>query len=49
MVIAYLMKIKNMNYDTAYSFVNKRREWVSPNPGFVKALKQFEQTLQSEI
>lgn len=44
-VIAYLMRKKNWSYDTAYRFVKKKRNVISPNFGFVKQLKSFQKAV----
>ena len=40
-VIAYLMKTQNMDYQQAYQFVKAKREWISPNDGFIEQLQRF--------
>jgi len=44
-VIAYLMKYYEMTYDDALEFVQKKRETVSPNDGFVTQLRSYGQRL----
>ncbi len=46
-VIAYLMKYYNMSLNEAYDFVKKLRPSINPNPGFMKILSNFEETLNS--
>ncbi len=44
-VIAYLMKINQMNLQNAYDFVISRRSCIEPNIGFLKQLNMFEKRL----
>jgi len=44
-VIAYLMKMNQMDYKSAYNFCKDKRMVTCPNPGFVRQLKEFESTL----
>ena len=44
-VIAYLMWKKNMEYEKALYFVQKKRSIVEPNEGFKQQLKLFEKEL----
>ncbi|EAR92950.2 dual specificity phosphatase domain protein (macronuclear) [Tetrahymena thermophila SB210] len=46
-VIAYIMQKKQMTYPTAFNFVKKKRRVISPNPGFLKQLQQFDKQLSS--
>jgi predicted protein tyrosine phosphatase len=41
-VIAYLIRNKGMSYDNAYDFLKRKRACIKPNPGFVKALQDWE-------
>ncbi|KAK2460467.1 hypothetical protein APHAL10511_007514 [Amanita phalloides] len=41
-VIAYLIRNQGMSYDSAYDFLKRRRACIKPNPGFVKALQEWE-------
>jgi len=41
-VIAYLIRNKGMSYDNAYDLVKRKRACIKPNPGFVKALQDWE-------
>ncbi|EKE41809.1 hypothetical protein ENUP19_0248G0081 [Entamoeba nuttalli] len=43
-VIAYMMKKYNMNYENALRFVSSKRKCVFPNRGFEQQLLQFEKT-----
>lgn len=40
-VIGYLMRMNKMNFDSAFSFVKKRRRIIFPNPGFVRQLRVY--------
>eukprot|EP01130_Rhizamoeba_saxonica_P016839 TRINITY_DN785_c0_g2_i3.p2 TRINITY_DN785_c0_g2~~TRINITY_DN785_c0_g2_i3.p2 ORF type:complete len:110 (-),score=20.08 TRINITY_DN785_c0_g2_i3:637-966(-) len=42
MVIAFLIRFKNMTYDDAIDLVLKSREIANPNPGFVIQLREYE-------
>jgi len=42
-VIAYLMRTQNMSFSDALSFVTDKRPIISPNQGFVKQLKLYEE------
>jgi dual specificity MAP kinase phosphatase len=44
-VIAYLMKIKNLTHDSAYHLVKSKRGIIEPNIFFVSQLFDFEKTL----
>jgi len=46
-VIAYLMKKNSWNYDTAFNFVEKKRQVINPNPSFVSQLKLYESKIFS--
>eukprot|EP01084_Bolivina_argentea_P054902 100682_1 len=48
-IIAYLMKVKGMSYDDAFSFVKEKREVIEPNNGFVEQLKKYEIEIQNEL
>ncbi|OQR97572.1 hypothetical protein THRCLA_06901 [Thraustotheca clavata] len=41
-VIAYVMRVKNLKLDEALAFVKEKRSEVQPNAGFLKQLCQFE-------
>ncbi|KAG6895566.1 hypothetical protein C0992_000597 [Termitomyces sp. T32_za158] len=41
-VIAYLIRNHGMSYDTAFTFLKRKRACVQPNPGFVAALREWE-------
>ncbi|XP_073836366.1 MAP kinase-specific phosphatase [Musca autumnalis] len=40
-VIAYLMKHQNMDFEMAYQHVKSKRECIQPNAGFLKQLRTF--------
>lgn len=44
-VIAYMMKYHNMNFENAFSYVQSKRWIVNPNPNFRNILKSYEQYL----
>ena len=44
-MIAYLMSRYRMSLQSAYLLVKSRRPEINPNPGFMKALQQFEYEL----
>jgi hypothetical protein len=46
--IAYLIKYHNMTAEDALAFVKSKRAQVSPNPGYLRQLKQFENEIQGE-
>ncbi|KAF1334027.1 Phosphatase slingshot 2 protein, partial [Globisporangium splendens] len=46
MVVAYLMKIKDMSLDEALAFVTKRRPMANPNPSFRQQLQEYGQRLR---
>lgn len=41
-IIAYLMKYNNMNFNDAYLYVKRKRNIIEPNLGFILKLEQFE-------
>lgn len=45
LVLAYLMKYKNMSLKNAFDFVASRRPCVRPNPGFWRQLLDYEKKL----
>ena len=45
-VMGYLMATENMNLESAYKFVRKKRTLAFPNMGFVKQLKDYEKQLK---
>jgi hypothetical protein len=47
-VIAYLMKTRNMAYNDAHAAVKDARAIVQPNHGFREQLKNFEKQLKNE-
>lgn len=48
-VVAYIMKKYNWNVDEALNFVKEKRVVAKPNDGFMKQLKQFEETLSLNL
>jgi protein-tyrosine phosphatase len=44
-VIAYLMKNRNLTFDSAYKFVKEKRTKIQPNPGFIAQLRAYESNL----
>lgn len=46
MVVAYLMKIKNMSFDEALQFVSKKRPVTNPNASFRRQLQEYGQKLR---
>lgn len=44
-VIAFLMKEKNWSYEKTFKFVKMRRDFIRPNDGFIKKLKEWERSL----
>jgi predicted protein tyrosine phosphatase len=46
-VIAYLMRTRRWKYKRAFKFTFKKRPCISPNPGFEKQLKEYDQELRS--
>ncbi|XP_014294562.2 dual specificity protein phosphatase 19 [Halyomorpha halys] len=45
LVIGYVMKELNMNFEMAYSLVKSKRTSVRPNEGFIKQLQEYEKKL----
>ena len=45
MIIAYLMKYKNMSLESALMLCRKKRPMVNPNSGFMEQLRDYEQEL----
>ncbi|XP_012543321.1 dual specificity protein phosphatase 19 [Monomorium pharaonis] len=48
-VIAYLMMVIKLSYDEAYKAVKKARSCIRPNDGFVKQLRNIENTTFYEL
>lgn len=48
LVIAYLMQEENMTLREAFDYVKKRRSCISPNEGFQRQLREFEEELNSK-
>ncbi|KAH3758635.1 leucine-rich repeat protein [Pelomyxa schiedti] len=44
-VTSYVMYKNNIGYEAALEILRKKRPAVSPNPGFIKQLQQFESTI----
>jgi atypical dual specificity phosphatase len=44
--IAYLMKIKNWDFDQALSYLKERRGIVEPNIGFTQQLRKLNKPIQ---
>lgn len=40
-VIAFIMEKYKLTYDQAYAYVQQRRKFINPNPGFVRQLKEY--------
>jgi protein-tyrosine phosphatase len=47
-VIAYLMRFKNMRFEEAYKFVRGQRSMVFPNLGFIRQLREYEKLIPRE-
>ncbi len=47
MVMAYLIKTKNMSSDQAFAFVKKLKRNIMPNEGFTQQLAQYEKEVVS--
>ena len=47
MVMAYLIKTKNMSSDEAFAFVKKLKRNIMPNEGFTQQLAQYEKEVLS--
>lgn len=45
-IIAYLMKKYEFNFDESLNFVKKKRKQIYPNPGFIRQLRNFESQLR---
>ncbi|XP_049778016.1 dual specificity protein phosphatase 19 [Schistocerca cancellata] len=48
-VIAYLIKECGMTFTEAFAYLKERREAIRPNDGFIKQLKQYENSLKTTI
>lgn len=48
LVIAFLMKHYNLSFLKASNHVKKRRNWIKPNMGFIKQLKEYEKKLDDK-
>ena len=44
-IIAYLMKHKNMNFNKAFGLIKEKRGQMQPNSGFIRQLKEYEKEL----
>ncbi len=49
LVIAYLMVENKWSYEEAFNYIKKKRPIVEPNIGFVKQLKDLENTLKKNL
>lgn len=47
LIISYMIKEKEFNFEDALVFCKNKREKINPNEGFRKQLKQFEETIRS--
>jgi len=47
-VIMYLMRTNRMSFESAFSFVKKKRKIIFPNPGFVRQLRVFSSQLKNK-
>lgn len=47
-VIMYLMRTQRMGFESAFSFVKKRRKIIFPNPGFVRQLRVFSSQMKNK-
>eukprot|EP01129_Flabellula_baltica_P004280 TRINITY_DN147_c0_g1_i1.p1 TRINITY_DN147_c0_g1~~TRINITY_DN147_c0_g1_i1.p1 ORF type:complete len:248 (-),score=50.75 TRINITY_DN147_c0_g1_i1:156-899(-) len=47
-IVAYLMKKHEMNFDEALSKAKSRRFVINPNEGFIRQLREYEQSLATE-
>ena len=45
-IIAFLMQLKQINYEQALFYLRQKRRQVQPNPGFVLQLLKFEKRLR---
>ena len=48
LVVAYLMKTRNMSFDEAMTFVKTHRPAANPNPNFITQLKEYERSLREQ-
>ena len=46
LVIAHIMWAKRLTFDAAYAEARKKRPTISPNPGFICQLLEWEQLLR---
>ena len=44
-LLSYIMKYQNMNFDKAFELVKSKRDKVNPKAGFIKQLKEYETEL----
>lgn len=47
-VAAYLIKYKRMTTDQSLAFIKEKRTQIDPNPGYIKQLREYEETLNLE-
>lgn len=45
-IITYLMKLYDWDYNKTFEFVRKKRRIIGPNPGFVRQMRSFEANLK---
>jgi protein-tyrosine phosphatase len=43
LVIMFLMKKFNWGFEEAFNYVKRKREYISPNDGFIQQLQKFEE------
>lgn len=48
-VIAYLIKEYGMSFAEAFAYLKEKRESIRPNDGFIKQLKQYENSLKTTV
>jgi len=48
-VICYLMKILEMDFENAYKFVKMKRTCIEPNEGFLEQIEKFGKKLKEKI
>ena len=48
-VTAYIMKSRKYRVKEALKFVKGKRTWISPNSGFIKQLKEYEDLINKQV
>jgi Dual specificity phosphatase, catalytic domain len=48
-VIAYLIRMQNMTFSDAYSYVRGKRACIFPNVGFVKRLRMWAERCEDAV